>query len=111
MNIKALTLPYRFITRNERSLVVLCGIVSIACIGMYIYGIIGTTIAITQRRDLEREVRVANTRISELEIAYFNTISSVTIDRARELGFKEVKDVAFAYSDTTSAVALAPKDR
>ncbi len=106
MNASTLTYPYRFITRNERSLVVLCGMLLAVFVGMYIYGVIGTTIAITQRRGLENEIRVANTRISELEINYFDTISSVTIERAKELGFHEVKDIAFAYSDTASAVAL-----
>jgi len=109
MTTATLTLPYRFIMKNERSLAAVFGVLAIIGIGMYIYGVIGTTIAITERRHLENEVRLANTRISELEIAYFNTIGSVTVDRAKELGFHEVKDIAFAYSNTTSAVALAPK--
>lgn len=106
MTLQTLAIPYRMIMRNQRSLTVLLGMVSLFFVAMYIYGVIGTTIAITARRDLERDVRVANTRISELEITYFNAISSITIERAKELGFHEVKDVAFAYSNTTSAVAL-----
>lgn len=106
MKLTAITIPYRIVMHNQRALTVFFGMVSLLFIGIYMYGVIGTTIAITARRDLEREVRIANTRISELEITYFNTISSITIERAKELGFHEVKDVAFAYSNTTSAVAL-----
>ncbi len=106
MTTATLTFPYRFIMRNERSLVVFLAVLSIISVGMYIYGVIGTTIEVTERRILENEIRLANTRISELEIAYFNTISDITIEHARELGFREAETFEFAYATTGSEFAL-----
>lgn len=108
MTLHTLTLPYRFIARNERSLVLFLGLGIILSIGMYMYGVIDTTIAVTERRDLESEIRLANTRISETEIAYFNAISEITPEYAATLGFVEAKtNVAFAYAGTGSNVAFA----
>lgn len=106
MNTHTLTLPYRFIVRHERMLVLALGLFSLIAIGSYIYGVIGTTIEVTHRRNLESEIRLANTRISEIEIAYFNTITAITLDHARELGFTEARDVSFAYIPSASEVAL-----
>lgn len=106
MKAHTLTLPYRFVVRNERALVLFLGLLAILSIGMYIYGVIGTTIEVTERRNLESDIRVANTRISELEISYFNTISAITLDHARALGFTEAKNVQFAYVDGQSEFAM-----
>ncbi len=107
MTSHTLTLPYRFIVRQERTLVLILGILSIIAVGLYIYGVLGTTIEITERRNLENEIRVANTRISELEIAYFNAISGITLDHAHALGFSEARtNVSFAYAQNDTAVAV-----
>lgn len=94
------------IVRHERMLVLLLGVLSLFSIGLYIYGVIGTTIEVTHRRTLESDIRLANTRISEIEIDYFNTIASITLDHARELGFSEARNVSFAYTPTASEVAF-----
>jgi len=107
MTSHTLTLPYRLIVRHERMLVLILGMLSIAAIGFYIYGVLGTTIEITERRNLENEIRVANTRISELEISYFNAISAITLDHAHALGFSEARtNVSFAYAQGDTAVAV-----
>jgi hypothetical protein len=70
-------------------------------VGMFIaysFFIARSVVAINQRKTLYSEIRVSEAKVSDLEINYFNLVSSVDIQKATDLGFVESKTPTFAYT-------------
>lgn len=75
-----------------RSLFACIGLLSIMYIGFFVKTISNTV----ERQRGEREIKNLSADVSELEFAYLNNKSLVTMDYAKSLGFIEAKDVYVA---------------
>jgi hypothetical protein len=65
---------------------------------LYSFFIARSVVAINQRKTLYSEIRTMQTKVSDLEIEYFNIASSIDIQKASALGFVESKTPTFAYT-------------
>jgi len=79
----------------------------IALFGMYSFFIAGTVININERKDVRVAIRDMQSLVSELEINYFSTASTIDIEQATAFGFVESTDTRFTYTNpTTDTVAM-----
>lgn len=65
-------------------------------VGLYVYFIQGSVYSIVERKELSREVASMREQIAPLEARYLALRSSVTLERAHELGFENVSRVDYA---------------
>lgn len=73
--------------------------VSFALYAMFVQQTIRNVVA---RQALETEMSVLTTRIGELEFKYISMKNDVTIERAYQLGFHDVKETRFVSRKTLS---------
>jgi hypothetical protein len=66
--------------------------------GLYSFFIARTVVAVNQRKDVRAEIRDTQTRVSDLEIKYFNLASNIDMQKATELGFIDSQTPTFAYT-------------
>lgn len=79
--------------------------VSIMSLFIYIYAINTTTRNIALRQNLEKQITDISTNLNSLEFTYIDLKNDVTIELAREYGFKEVKNPL--YVSRASRVSLS----
>ena len=66
---------------------------------LYSFFIARSVVAINQRKALSVQIRDAQSRVSDLEIQYFNLAGSIDTTKATELGFVESKTPTFVYTN------------
>jgi hypothetical protein len=88
-----------------RSLIGACLVV------MFIYAslLASTMFYATETMSYNRQVAEANGSLSNLEFEYISLKQSVTMAKAEELGFTEVKKPIFVRADNTVAVTMNDK--
>lgn len=62
---------------------------------LYVFLIASTTSHIAERKDIQSEIRLAHSRIADLEAEFFTYSSQIDLSHARELGYIEATDIAF----------------
>jgi len=80
--------------KRARVFLILTGIFLLS-ICTYIYAINVTARHIAERQELEREIVSLGADLSSLEFAYIELKNSITLEKASELGFKEVRGPLF----------------
>lgn len=55
--------------------------------GTYVYFINKTVRNVVYRQSLQSEISTLNSKLSETEFSYINTVGSITLDTAHQLGF------------------------
>jgi hypothetical protein len=85
-----------------RALIAAC----IATVVVYAALLASTMFYATETTSFNRQIADATGSLSELEFEYINLKQSVTIAKAKELGFEEVKNPIFVRADTSVAVSL-----
>jgi hypothetical protein len=66
------------------------GIVALS--GVYMYMVHKTVHNAVARESIQEEIVALNSKLSETEFQYINTVGSITMDTAREMGFKPVSE-------------------
>lgn len=59
----------------------------VMCGSMYIYFINKTVWNVVHRQNIESEIATLNSKLSETEFQYINSVSGITIETATQLGF------------------------
>jgi hypothetical protein len=80
-----------------------------ACIAtMVLYAVLlaSTMFHATETTSYNRQITETTGALSDLEFEYISLKQSVTLSKARELGFEEVKTPVFVRADKSSAVSL-----
>ena len=72
-------------------------ILVVVLFGAYSFFIVRTVVAINQRKELYSDMRVAQAKVSELEINYFNLAANVDTTKIQQLGFVDSQTPTFAY--------------
>lgn len=78
----------------------------VACVTIYATLLFSTMFYATETTSFNRQIVEINGTLSELEFEYISLKQSVTLAKARELGFKEIKTPVFVRSDVPVAVSL-----
>lgn len=63
--------------------------------GMYMYFVNAAVLAVVERQEIEEQVRDLRATVSELEFAYINSKSAVTLGYAEAQGFVASADTTF----------------
>lgn len=72
-------------------------VASIAILGgLYIFFLASTTLHIAQRKSIQSDIRLANSRIADLEAEFFTQANGVDLAYAKDLGFVEITDVHYS---------------
>lgn len=72
---------------------------------LYFYFVASTVFNVAGRANVENELRVVKSNLSELEIEYLATGNSISLDLARSMGYEEANKAVFV-SKNTSAKGL-----
>jgi len=101
---KAKTISIQIVQNKDIQKVLLRVFVSILIILSitYVYLIGSITFNILARKNLESEVRVLGSRVSELELTYLNSTNKINKSYATSLGFVDAKNNIFAVRSATS---------
>ena len=74
------------------------GIVALS--GVYMYMVHKTVYNAVARESLQDDIVALNSKLSETEFQYINTVGSITMDTAKSMGFKPVTDkISFVTRD------------
>lgn len=77
---------------------------------MYGYYLSGTVFNIVGRKVTEEEIRMLSSTVADLEVEYLTLDKAITLDKATELGFKEVSSSAHFAVRAPQAQALLVKN-
>lgn len=88
-----------------RSLIGAC----IVAVVIYASLLASTMFYATETTSYNRQIAETTGSLSELEFEYISLKQSVTIAKAKELGFEEVKTPVFVRADNTVAVSMNDK--
>jgi hypothetical protein len=80
---------------NQKKFFILASLIGL-CLSLYVACVAATISNTLTRQRAEREIAALQTRVSELEFQYVSLTSSVTLERAKSLGFIEVHDFTVA---------------
>lgn len=74
---------------------------------LYFYFVASTVFNVAGRANLENELRIVKSTLSELEIEYLATGNSISLDLARSLGYEEAGGAVFvSKNDTAKGLSL-----
>jgi hypothetical protein len=65
-------------------------------VGMYMYFVGKIVFDVVARRQAETEIKLAQSSVGKLQVAYLNQLNSVDIASASQIGLYESKDVLYA---------------
>ena len=99
---RVMAISYESRTRFFWSLITLSAFSLLA----YVYAINATAHHIAVREHLEEKVAHIESELGALEFAYIDLRNNVSIETARELGFKEVREPLYVSRKTDSALTL-----
>ena len=82
----------------------------LSCV-MYFFFVGATTLNIINRNTLEKENRMLNSRVGELELLYLSETSKIDLNLAYSLGCKDATKTAFAGAGGTKENLSLAKNR
>jgi len=84
--------------------------ISILSFSAYIYAINVTTRNIATRQVLERQIAAVSTNLDSLEFAYIELKNDITIELAREYGFREVNNPLYVSRAPSASLSFNTLD-
>lgn len=69
---------------------------------LYLFFVGSTILNIVERKNLENNNRILNSKVSELELKYLSETSKIDLNLAYSLGFKDAVGTAFASNNASS---------
>ena len=85
--------------------------ISILSFSAYIYAINVTTRNIATRQGLERQIAAVSTNLDSLEFTYIELKNDITIELAREYGFREVSNPLYVSRALSTSLSFNTLDR
>lgn len=81
-----------------RQAVALLGVVAAVSLFLYAFFLLGAVAHTAQRTQAQREIKSITSKLSVLEEQYLSSTKSMTLDRARSLGYVTPSEVSTVYS-------------
>lgn len=72
---------------------------SVSAILLYAYFLNATVSNIVERKQLQKDIAVYNTKISELEFTYIQQQNKITLEKAKQIGFQEPDNPRYVRKD------------
>ncbi|MFH1472987.1 MAG: hypothetical protein ABIF06_01050 [bacterium] len=107
MTYKIGTISYNYRTRTFWFLI----LVLISLTLIQVYAVSATTKNVALRQNLEKQVLNMTTQQSSLEFAYINLKNEVSLEVAREIGFKEAKNPTFVSRRSSDSLGIFTLNR
>ena len=76
-------------TNNQKYFMILVSVIGL-CLSLYVFFIWNTISNTLTRQRAEKEIAQLQTKVSELEFSYVSLTSSMTLQKAKTLGFVEL---------------------
>lgn len=80
--------------------------ISVASLGLYVYGINATVRNTVARQDLEAEAMNIGTKLGEMEFAYIGLKNDVSLEVAYARGFKDVTNPVYISRTESHALSM-----
>lgn len=78
----------------------------VVLVSTYVYFLGKIVFDVIARREAESSIRLTQSSVSQLQVAYFNTTRGLTMDNAAAFGLSEAKAPLYASRTGASSVAL-----
>lgn len=95
-----------------KQMVIALFITMLALGGLYIYLVSKSVVNVVVRKEVEQQIAEVNSQIGKLELSYLEKKQSITLARARTLGFREVAEKTYVNGGSlfTTRRALSSND-
>ena len=91
---------------EKKAFLVLSGLI-VSLLVLYVYFVNQTVWNIVSRQDLTKSINTVSSQVATLEASYMSLSSSLTIDHAYDLGFKDITTTDTTFVDRPAAQTVA----